>query len=59
MPVRKQEFLFRSRRIKIVTTGIRLYFKDYSFISNADMGEKDSFRSGINPVSKGLMEADT
>lgn len=39
------DFLFRSRPIKYLTQAFALYFKDCNFISNADMGAKDSFRS--------------
>jgi len=38
--------LSRSRKIKILTTGIHLVFRGIKFLSDAEIGEKDSFRSG-------------
>jgi len=32
--------------MKILTTGIRVVFRGLKFESDADIGEKDSFRSG-------------
>ena len=43
VPKRKLEFFVQIQADKILTPGIRLYFTDYNFISNAYMGYKDSF----------------
>ena len=35
-------------KTKVLTTGILLVFRGLKFESHADIGEKDSFRSGTN-----------
>ena len=35
-------------KTKILTKGIRVVFRGLKFESDADIGEKDSFRSGAN-----------
>ncbi len=38
--------MLRSRKTKILTTVILVVFRGLTFESDADIGEKDSFRSG-------------
>ena len=38
--------MLRSRKTKILTTGILVVFRGLKFESDADIGGKDSFRSG-------------
>ena len=46
LPEPKQDFSSRSRQIKILTTGIHRVFRGLKFLFNAEIGEKDHFRSG-------------
>ena len=48
----------RSRKIIILTTGIYRIFRGLEFLSDAEIGEKDSFRSGtidLNMVRNGVV----
>jgi len=42
--------MLRSRKKKILTTGILVVFRGLKFESDADIDGKDSFRSGTNYV---------
>ena len=44
-PLKKVQFYSRSRKTKILTTDIHRVFRGLKFESDADIGEKDSFRS--------------
>ena len=61
MPIRKLGFFVKIKpparrayapegKTKILTTGILVVFRGLEFESDADIGEKDCFRSGTNSV---------
>jgi hypothetical protein len=47
-PNENYDFSLRSRKTRILTTGILVVFRGLKFEFDADIGGKDSFRSGNN-----------